>query len=199
MKPEMIVIAGPSGSGKSRYFAARRFGIAFFNVDDRCAELNGGIYGGIPVAIRTQAQQECERFINECTMQATSFAVETTLRSAIAIDQAERARIAGFATKMIFVATEDVQENARRVARRGLRGGHSAPVARIVEIYQRSLTNLRRAIAVFDEVELYDNSVHGESPRIVRVYVAQGITLDEPPTPAWLTTAVGDRRVGPSI
>jgi len=191
MKPEMIVVAGPSGSGKSRYFAARRFGIAFFNVDDRCAELNGGIYAGIPAAIRTQAQQECQRFINDCISQATSFAVETTLRTAIAIEQADRARVAGFATTMIFVATEDVQENTRRVTRRGLRGGHSAPTTRIVEIYQRSLANLRRAIAVFDEVRLYDNSVHGEPPRLVRVYRAQSITRDEPPTPAWLTAAVG--------
>jgi predicted ABC-type ATPase len=190
MKPEMIVIAGPSGSGKSRYFAARSFGIAFFNVDDRCAELNGGNYGGIPVAIRTQAQQECERFISDCTAQGTSFAVETTLRSAIAIDQAERARAAGFAIKMIFVATDDVQENTRRVARRGTRGGHSAPVARIVEIYQRSLANLRRAIAVFDEVDLYDNSTHGESPRLIRIYSEQRITFDDPPAPAWLANAV---------
>lgn len=52
MKPEMIVVADPSGSGKSRHFGVRTLGIAFFNVDDRCAELNGGIYGRIPVAIR---------------------------------------------------------------------------------------------------------------------------------------------------
>jgi predicted ABC-type ATPase len=160
-------------------------------VDDRCAELNGGIYGGIRAAIRTQAQQECERFVSDCTTQGTSFAVETTLRSAIAIDQAERARIAGFATKMIFVATDDVQENARRVARRGLRGGHSAPVARIVEIYQRSLANLRRAIAVFDDVMLYDNSVHDKPPRLARVYHEQRIAFDEPPVPAWLAAVVG--------
>ena len=44
MKPKMIVIAGPSGSGKSRCFAARRFGIAYFNVDDRCAELTRAAY-----------------------------------------------------------------------------------------------------------------------------------------------------------
>ncbi|HEY4242312.1 MAG TPA: hypothetical protein VGM88_20985 [Kofleriaceae bacterium] len=37
--PEVVVIAGPSGSGKSRHFPARSFGFAFFNVDDRCAEL----------------------------------------------------------------------------------------------------------------------------------------------------------------
>ncbi len=93
---------------------------------------------------------------------------------------------------MIFVATEDVQENVHRVARRGVRGGHSAPMARIVEIYQRSLSNLRRAIAVFDEIILYDNSVHNEPPRLVRVYNQQRITFDEPPLPGWLAAVVGD-------
>jgi predicted ABC-type ATPase len=187
----MIVIAGPSGSGKSRHFGVRTFGIAFFNVDDRCAELNGGIYGGIPAAIRTQAQQECERFVSDCTAQGTSFAVETTLRRSVAIDQAERARSAGFTIKMIFVATDHVQANVERVVRRGLDGGHSAPIERIVEIYQRSLANLARALAVFEEVALYDSSVHDKPPRLVRVYHEQRIAFDEPPVPAWLAAVVG--------
>lgn len=63
MKPEMIVIAGPSGSGKSRHFGAQSFGVAFFNVDDRCAELNGGSYQAIPADIRLQAQRECEHLV----------------------------------------------------------------------------------------------------------------------------------------
>jgi len=57
------------------------FGLAFFNVDDRCAELSGGSYYAIPNEIRIQAQRECERFVSDCTTQGTSFAVETTLRS----------------------------------------------------------------------------------------------------------------------
>ncbi len=60
MKPEVIVIAGPSGSGKSRHFGAKTFGIAFFNVDDCCTELNGGSYYSIPIEARAQAQRECE-------------------------------------------------------------------------------------------------------------------------------------------
>lgn len=190
MKPEMIVIAGPSGSGKSRHFGAQSFGVAYFNVDDRCAELNGGSYVAIPAEIRKQVQHECERFISDCTTRGISFAVETTLRSAIAIDQAETARMAGFAIKMIFVATDNVQENVCRVTRRGLRGGHSAPAERIVDIYRRSLANLPRALAVFDEVALYDSSVHDKPPRLVRVYTEQRISFDEPPVPPWLATLV---------
>ncbi|HEX4416969.1 MAG TPA: hypothetical protein VH165_03675 [Kofleriaceae bacterium] len=182
----MIVIAGPSGSGKSRHFAANSFGVAFFNVDDRCAELNGGFYHGTPAQVRAQAQHECEQFVARCTAQRISFAVETTLRSTIAIDQAARAHAVGFTIKMIFVATDDVQRNIDRVARRGLDGGHSAPETRIVEIYRRSLVNLTRALAVFDVVVLYDNSLHDHSPRLVRIYEQQRITFDGAPVPAWL-------------
>jgi predicted ABC-type ATPase len=190
MAPEMIVIAGPSGSGKSTHFAAKSFGIAFFNVDDRCAELNGGAYHAIPAEIRLQAQHECEQFIGDCTTQGMSFAVETTLRSAVAIDQAERARIAGFTIKMIFVATDSVQGNVHRVALRGLDGGHSAPAERIVEIYQRSIANLRRAVAVFHEVAIYDSSVENTPPRLVRIYNEQRLTFDELPLPPWLAAAL---------
>jgi len=42
MNPKMIVIAGPPGSGKSTAFSVSSFGVAFFNADDRAAELNGG-------------------------------------------------------------------------------------------------------------------------------------------------------------
>lgn len=190
MKPEMIVVAGPSGSGKSRHFGVQQFGIASFNVDDRCAALNGGSYLAIPGAIRAQAQQECERFINDCTARRTSFAVEPTLRTAVSIEQAERARVAGFAIKMIFVATDGVRTNVLRVVRRGLDGGHSAPAERIADIYQQSLANLPRALAVFDEVVLYDSSAHDRAPRLVRVYHHQRITYDEPPIPRWLAVVV---------
>lgn len=117
--------------------------------------------------------------------------METTLRTAVAIDQAERARLAGFMIRMIFVATDDVQENVHRVVLRGLDGGHSAPAELIAEIYQRSLENLSRALAVFDEVALYDNSVHGQPPRLVRVYNDQRVAFDEPPAPSWLAAIVG--------
>lgn len=45
----MLVVAGPSGSGKSSVFSLYRFStIDSFNVDDRSAQLNGGSYQLIP-------------------------------------------------------------------------------------------------------------------------------------------------------
>ena len=95
-RPLMIVVAGPSGSGKSTYFPVADLAEAYFNVDDRCAVLNQGSSQQIPPEIRARAQQECQDFIETCTRELRSFAVETTLRTDIAIQQAKQARAAGF-------------------------------------------------------------------------------------------------------
>jgi hypothetical protein len=70
---------------------------------------------------------------------------------------------------------------------------------RIIEIYQRSLANLARALAVFDEVALYDSSIHRRPPRLVRVYDKQRIAFDEPPVPLWLASIAGDGGAGPAL
>ncbi|HVV84382.1 MAG TPA: zeta toxin family protein [Kofleriaceae bacterium] len=186
--PVMVVVAGPSGSGKSAVFPVAESGHASFNVDDRCRELHGSSIG-IPPAVRTQAQAECEAFIAYHTATRSSFAVETTLRSDIAIRQAATAKAAGFATRMIFVATPDVELNVRRVIGRALLGGHSAPPDRIREIYAGSLANLRLAIAVFDNVLVYDNGVDGAPARLVCEF-REGKLHGAAELPAWLRAAI---------
>jgi predicted ABC-type ATPase len=186
MAPLLVVVAGPSGSGKSTFFPVNEFGIGFFNVDDRCAELNHGSYQAIPEPVRTQAQRECERFIAESIEQRRSLAVETTLRTLVAAAQAEQARDAGFHTRMVFIANDDVDNNIQRVARRSLDGGHGAPPERIREIYQASLANLPKVLPTFDEVFLYDNSGYASAPRLVRRYEAGQLIIDVSPTPRWL-------------
>ena len=189
-RPRMVVVAGPSGSGKSTHFPVSDVGVASFNVDDRCAELNGGSYQQIPQEIRDRAQGECEAFINDRVRGGESFAVETTLRTDIAIRQAEQAKAAGFRLEMVFVATDLVDENVQRVARRVLDGGHGAPEARIREIYDLSLANLPRAVEVFDEVLLFDSSVFDEAPRLVVRFVGGTAVANFPPMPAWCVVAL---------
>jgi predicted ABC-type ATPase len=189
MPPIMIVVAGPSGSGKSRLFPVASSGHASFNVDDRCRELHGSS-AGIPPLVRAQAQRECELFVTEQTAARRSFAVETTLRSDIAIHQAATAKDAGFLTRMIFVATRDVEINIERVARRALLGGHSAPPERIREIHRRSLANLPFALRTFDEVLIYDNSDFGQPPTFV-CELRAGRVWPTATIPDWLRPALG--------
>ncbi len=122
----MTVVAGPPGSGKSTRFRVQDFGVDSFNVDDRCRELNDS-YQGIPLEVRKQAQEECERFVREHIRTEISFATETTLGGrAVAAKQAHQAKGDGFFTSIIYVATGDVELNVERIRRRGLAGGHSA-------------------------------------------------------------------------
>ena len=192
-RPRMVVVAGPSGSGKSTHFPVAELGLAYFNVDDRCAELNGGSYQAIPPRFRQLAQEECKDFIERCTMEGRSFAVETTLRTDVAIRQGEAAREAGFRLEMIFVATDAVDENVSRVARRGLDGGHCAPESQIREIYNLSLSNLPRAIDVFDEVLIFDSTVFDAAPRLVACYESGIAIIRSPPWPAWYLVALAQR------
>src|ERR1700683_3639524 len=106
-RPRMVVVAGPPGSGKTRYFPVTAFGVDAFNIDDRCAQILGS-YRAIPRDVRRAVAKECERFVLNHIAHRESFAVETTLRTASAIEQAELARQSGFATAMRFVATAPV-------------------------------------------------------------------------------------------
>lgn len=183
----MVVVAGPSGSGKSVRFRISDFGVDSFNVDERCRELHGS-FQGIPPEIRLRAQKECEHFVEDHIRTRTSFATETTLRSTIAIDQAMRAKSAGFFTSVIYVATGNVTINVERIRLRGLAKGHAATPETIRENYRLSMGNLARALAAFDRGEVFDNS--GLEPRLVlEVRDGQRRAIHHP-VPAWLRDAL---------
>ena len=146
MRPLMVVVAGPPGSGKSTAFPVAESGEDHLNIDDLAAELNGGSYRNIPLEIRAEANHQCEAFIEEHIREGKSFAVETTLRTEITFEQAQAAHEKGFAVHMTYVATEDVEANIERVAMRADRGGHSASVAKIRETYAASLKHFARAL-----------------------------------------------------
>ncbi|MEZ4297476.1 MAG: hypothetical protein R3B70_21120 [Polyangiaceae bacterium] len=185
-RPRMVVVAGPPGSGKSMHFPVTAIGYDGFNVDERAAALSGGSFRGISRSIRERAQKECETFVEEHIAAGESFAVETTLRSTIAIEQARRAKLAGFELVLIFVATGDVEENIHRIRIRGLAGGHSAPETELRAIHERSIANLELALGVFERVELYDSSVRGAPPRLVARLAGGRLTQLEEPLPDWL-------------
>src|SRR5438552_602760 len=118
MPPRMIVVAGPPGGGKSSAFPLAILGARFFNADDRAAALNGGSYLGIPKHIRETVNREFEAFVSACISQRKSFAIETTLRSAITFDQAQRARASGFEIEMRYLALVSFAMHLDRIKQR---------------------------------------------------------------------------------
>lgn len=190
IRPCMVVVAGPAGSGKSQHFPVTSFGCDGFNVDLHAATENGGSFGAIPRAVRLRAQKACEAFILDHIARRESFAVETTLRSSIAIEQARQAQGAGFETNMVFVSAGLADECVRRVRLRGLAGGHAAPESEIRDIHDRSLSNLLLALDVFEHVELYDNSIRGVAPRFVGEVLGGRLVPRIDPMPDWVPASL---------
>lgn len=188
----MIVVAGPSGSGKTSAFPVTALGVDAFNVDDRCAQVLGS-YRAIPPEVRRAVAEECEQFVLDRIGALRSFAVETTLRTTAAIDQALLARARGFATEMIFVATESVEENIARVLQRAQGGGHGASERDIRAIHDASIAHLNAAIEAFERVDMYDSTARWSVPRLVATAREQRIARLGS-GPAWLEQALAARR-----
>lgn len=190
MTPTMFVVAGPPGSGKSSLYPVSSFGVAFFNADDRAAELNGGSYIGISNEIRKVANRELEAFVISSIERRVSFAIETTLRSTITFEQAVLAREAGFVIEVRYLALQDFRFHLERVKARADAGGHSASESTLRRIYDASLNNLPRAIRELGTVWVYDNTQVDASHSLV-LHAAEGeihFLADQPPT--WLTEAL---------
>ncbi|MCC6662643.1 MAG: zeta toxin family protein [Polyangiaceae bacterium] len=185
----MIVVAGPPGSGKTRYFPVTAFGVDAFNIDDRCAQILGS-YRAIPRDVRRAVARECERFVLDHIEHRMSFAVETTLRTSVAIEQAELARKSGFATEMRFVATGSIAENVARVLQRAQAGGHGASEREIRAIHQASVANLPKVVSAFQRVLVYDSTLRWTPPRLVAT-ARDGRVVLHGPAPTWLETALG--------
>jgi predicted ABC-type ATPase len=133
--------------------------------------------------------KECERFVLDHIERAKSFAVETTLRTTAAVEQADLARKHGFSTELLFIATDSIAENIARVLQRAQGGGHGASERDVRAIHAASIANLRKALAVFDHASIYDSTPSWIAPRLVAV-AQNGRVVCRGPSPAWLERAL---------
>ena len=186
MRPKMIVVAGPPGSGKSVAFPVDSFGVDSFNADDRSAQLNNGSYQGIPLEIRVIVNKEFEAFVEDHIRNHKSFAIETTLRSDITFRQAGQARAEGFEIQMRYIALNGFAQNLKRVIARAFAGGHSAPADQLQKIHEASLRNLPKAIREMDRIQVYDNSAPDRRPKRVLSAQSGKVTYLHPSPPEWL-------------
>jgi predicted ABC-type ATPase len=92
---------------------------------------------------------------------------------------------------MHFVATGSIAENVARVVQRAQAGGHGASEREIRAIHHASVANLRRAVALFGRVRVYDSTARWASPRLVAV-ARSGRLVRQGSTPSWLDAALPD-------
>ncbi len=148
-KPEIIVFAGPNGSGKTTITKMANIIEPYVNADDikkssLCTDL--------------EAAQTAETIRNNLVLEQKSFTFETVLSTDRNLKLLERAKNNGYFIRCIYVLTSDSRINAVRVRARKEAGGHDVPVDKIHIRYDKALKLIPNLIDICDVCHIYDNS-----------------------------------------
>lgn len=168
MKPVLLVIAGPNGSGKTTITERLRRdhwseGAEYLNPDE-VARDRFGDWNSTDAVL--QAAQWVEARREELLRSSTSIAFETVFSTAGKVDFLRRAKNAGYFVRVFFISVGDPRINAARVAGRVMEGGHTVPIDKIVHRYTRSMANLSAAIELADRTYVFDNSIDDVEARL---------------------------------
>ncbi|MBR0031907.1 MAG: hypothetical protein IJP61_06445 [Treponema sp.] len=149
-KPEIIVFAGPNGSGKTTVTKLAKVIDPYINADDikkatLCSDL--------------EAAQKATALREQFVREKKSFTFETVLSTRRNLDLLKNAKKAGFFIRCIYVLTSDVEINVSRVKNRVLTGGHDVPEEKIRSRYQKAVALIPELISLCDVCHIYDNTI----------------------------------------
>lgn len=181
MTPQLIVLAGPDGAGKSTFYDVFLAGspLPFLNAALLAAETGVDSLEAARIldATRDQMIEERAGFITETVFSDPHGAKLGMLRKAVD---------AGYDATLIYIGVASAVLSGRRVDQRIATGGHDVPRDRIAPRFARSLVNLREAIAFVPTVHLYDNSSVEDPYRPVATFTAGTLTSRPPGVlPRW--------------
>lgn len=168
-KPELIVIAGPNGSGKTSVttkFLHHEWadGNVYIN-PDQVANEKFGDWNSQDAVLK--AANYCEEWREQCLKDKVSFVFETVFSAEDKIDFLIRAKEAGFFMRLFFISTEHPSINAARIAKRVMEGGHDVPIPKIISRYTKSIENCETVARLVDRLYVYDNSVNDQDARLL--------------------------------
>jgi predicted ABC-type ATPase len=169
MKPKLLIIAGPNGSGKTSVTGTILKhewveGCEYINPDiiarDKFGDWNSheAVFNAAKYATELR-----ERLIKE----QKSLIFETVLSSKEKIDFVEKAKNSGFFVRLFFIGTDTPQINAARVAKRVMNGGHDVPINKIISRYDKSIANCAVLAQSSDRLYVYDNSINDIFPKLL--------------------------------
>jgi len=165
-KPQLLVIGGCNGAGKSSYSGILSpEGIAVFDYDKHFLEIYSSI---IPTDFRDQmahnmAFQRLETQIDQAIDTRKSFAYETNFNSD-PLHWPSIFKVKGYTVNMIYFCLNSVEEAQKRVAIRVENGGHFVPDSEIINRFGAGYNNLNEHFGFFDTLHLFNSSTYGKAP-----------------------------------
>ncbi len=194
MRPVLLVIAGPNGSGKTTVTERLRAdhwseGVEYLNPDEIAQARFGG--WNDPLAVRDAANWT-ERRREELLAAHLGIAFETVFSTAGKVDFVSRAVRAGYFVRLFFVGTTTPEINAARVAQRVMRGGHDVSIPKIISRYTRAMANLAVALPLVHRAYIFDNSIDGADARLCARCVDGQVRKVYGPLPTWIEDAIAE-------
>ena len=182
MKPQLVVLAGPNGAGRSTFYDAflSKSPLPFLNADLFAAETGIDSLEAARILDATR-----ERMIAD----GLGFVTETVFSDPFGakLDMLRKAVAAGYEVTLISIGLANAKLASRRIDQRLDEGGHDVPRDRIASRMARSLDNLAEAIRFVPRIEIYDNSSEDEPYRRLARFETGTLTWRMPGRlPAWL-------------
>lgn len=147
--PEVMVFAGPNGSGKTTITKMTKIVGEYINADDikkttLCSDLEAAV----------KAEELRELMLSK----KKDFTFETVLSTDRNLNFLRKAKENGYFVRCIYVLTINPDINVARVNSRQKLGGHGVPKDKIKSRYTKALKLLPQLIDVCDILHIYDNT-----------------------------------------
>ena len=147
--PEIIVFAGPNGSGKTTITKLAKVIEPYINADDikrtvHCSDLDAAVMA--------------EKMREKALAESRDFTFETVMSTDRNLNLLQRAKEQGYFIRCIYVLTSDPNINVSRVRSREHAGGHGVPEERIRARYEKALKLIPELAETCDIMHVYDNT-----------------------------------------
>jgi predicted ABC-type ATPase len=156
--PTYTIFAGANGVGKTSIYKSIYYNEnkdeKRINTDEMVARIGSWKDNDLQM----KCAREAVKLIKSCISEEISFNQETTLSGKSIIKNIKRAKENGFYVVMNYIGVENPKIAKDRVKIRVSKGGHGIPEDTIERRYYASLRNLKEAIGICDEINIYDNT-----------------------------------------
>lgn len=140
MKPQVYIIAGPNGSGKTTFAREwiKEVKLPFLNADDIAAEIAEDSKFS---KVRIKAGRQFLNRLKGIIEKKQSIIVETTLSGSYFVKFLKRFKDAGYTVQLFYIYIKSIEQALERIQLRVQKGGHDVPSEDVARRFVRSKRN----------------------------------------------------------